>query len=101
MGKAQSLRGRADAFHTISIDLPHRNLPPTPVETLERCREAAHAEGIRYAYVGNVPGHRWENTYCHNCGAMIIRRGGFYAVTSMLRNGHCPHCAARIPGVWV
>lgn len=78
-----------------------RNLPPTPVETLEQCREAARAEGIRYAYVGNVPGHRWENTYCHNCGAMIIRRSGFYAVTSMLRNGHCPHCATRIPGVWV
>jgi len=76
------------------------NLPPTPVATLERCRTIAREEGIRYPYVGNVPGHRWENTYCHSCGKQIIRRSGFYHVTSSIRNGACPHCATRIPGVW-
>lgn len=77
-----------------------KNLPPTPVSTLERCREIAKAEGIRYPYIGNVPGHRWENTYCHNCDTLIIRRGGFSYVENRVKNGRCPSCAARIPGIW-
>lgn len=77
-----------------------QNLPPTPVSTLERCRTIAKEEGIRYPYVGNIDGHPWENTYCHGCGKMIIRRSGFYHVDNSVRNGACPFCAARIPGVW-
>ncbi|MEM2936419.1 MAG: AmmeMemoRadiSam system radical SAM enzyme, partial [Candidatus Bathyarchaeia archaeon] len=41
-----------------------RNLPPTPVSTLERCRNEALAAGLRFVYLGNVPGHRGQNTYC-------------------------------------
>ena len=77
-----------------------QNLPPTPVSTLERCRSIAKEEGIRYPYIGNVDGHRWENTFCHNCDKMIIQRSGFYHVESRIRNGACPYCGARIPGVW-
>lgn len=77
-----------------------KNLPPTPVATLERCRTIAREAGIRYAYVGNVQGHRWENTYCHSCERMVIKRSGFYHVENLLRNGTCPHCGVRIPGVW-
>jgi len=40
------------------------NLPPTPVETLEEARSIAMEEGARYVYVGNVPGHPAESTYC-------------------------------------
>ncbi len=78
-----------------------QNLPPTPVSTLERCRIIAKEEGIRYPYVGNVDGHRWENTYCHGCGKMIIRRSGFYHVENGLRGGACPYCKTKIPGVWM
>ncbi len=77
-----------------------QNLPPTPVSTLERCRTIAKEEGIRYPYVGNVSGHRWENTYCHGCGKMIIRRSGFFHVENLIRGGACPFCKTRIPGVW-
>lgn len=77
-----------------------KNLPPTPVSTLERCREIAVSEGIKYAYVGNVPGHKWENTYCPKCGAVVIKRGGFFAVRNLLDNGRCPECKMKIPGVW-
>jgi pyruvate formate lyase activating enzyme len=77
-----------------------QNLPPTPVSTLERCRTIAKEEGIRYPYIGNVDGHRWENTFCHNCGKMIIERSGFYSVKNHVKGGACPFCGARIPGVW-
>lgn len=77
-----------------------RNLPPTPVSTLERCRAIAKEEGIRYPYIGNVSGHRWENTFCHNCSRVIIERSGYFNVRNHVRGGACPYCGARIPGVW-
>ncbi len=76
------------------------NVPPTPVSTLERCREIAVAEGLRYVYVGNVPGHRFENTYCHACGSLVIRRTSIFSVENRLINGACPSCRTVIPGVW-
>lgn len=85
-------------FHPLYL---MRNIQPTPVRTLERCREIAVAEGIRYAYVGNLPGHRWEHTYCHSCGRIVIRRSGIFATQNLLRNGRCPHCSTAIPGVWI
>ena len=48
------------------------NLPPTPVETLDRARETAVKAGLYYVYVGNVPGHQANNTYCQKCGKMIV-----------------------------
>lgn len=77
-----------------------RNLPPTPVSTLEACREAAKAEGLKYAYIGNVPGHPYENTFCHNCGRLLVERTGLWAVKSEIEDGRCPGCRADIPGVW-
>ncbi|MDY6933265.1 MAG: AmmeMemoRadiSam system radical SAM enzyme [Spirochaetota bacterium] len=84
-------------FHSMYL---LKNLPPTPVKTLERCRGIAKSEGIRYAYIGNVPGHKWENTYCHNCDKMIIKRSGFFSITNNIKNGRCPYCKTIIPGVW-
>lgn len=76
------------------------NLPPTPVETLEAARKAAMEEGMRFVYVGNVPGHPGDNTYCPACGKPIIVREGFSVTEYHLRGGACAFCGASIPGVW-
>ncbi len=76
------------------------NLSPTPVRTLERARETAVAEGVHYAYVGNVPGHRYGHTYCHNCGEKIIARYGNRVLSTSIPQGRCEFCGAAIPGVW-
>lgn len=76
------------------------NLPPTPVATLERARDAAMAEGLRFVYVGNVPGHPGESTYCPGCRTRLIRRVGMAAVENRLRGGACPDCGRTIPGLW-
>ena len=47
-------------------------LPLTPVSTLEKARDIAVKAGVHFVYIGNVPGHWAENTYCHKCGKMII-----------------------------
>src|SRR4030066_2327248 len=54
-----------------------KTLPPTPVSTLEKARSVAMSAGLEYVYIGNVPGHEGENTFCPNCRKRIIRRIGF------------------------
>ena len=76
------------------------NLAPTPVATLERSREIAMRQGLRFVYVGNVPGHPGNQTYCPGCGAIVVEREGFVVVTVRLKNGRCPSCKRSIPGVW-
>jgi len=75
-------------------------LPVTPVATLEKARDIALAAGMRYVYVGNVPGHKAENTYCHKCAKMIVERKGFAILTNKIAAGKCDFCGEMIPGVW-
>jgi pyruvate formate lyase activating enzyme len=56
--------------------------------------------GIRYAYVGNVPGHEGNQTYCPGCGEIVIQRRGFLVEASQLSAGRCAGCGFEIAGVW-
>ena len=76
------------------------NLPPTPVSTLERARDIAMAAGIRYAYIGNVPGHAGNHTYCPGCRKVIVRRESFFVTEVHIKGGACAFCKRPIAGVW-
>jgi pyruvate formate lyase activating enzyme len=69
----------------------------TPIQTLERAREVGLSEGLKYVYIGNVPGHMGENTWCPNCGELLIERYIFsitkYRITP---ENKCPRCGAQI-----
>jgi pyruvate formate lyase activating enzyme len=75
--------------------------PPTPLSTLERAWRAGRTAGLEFVYVGNAPGHRLENTYCPDCGALLIERCGFGVRSCRLDRGQCPHCARLVSGVWI
>jgi pyruvate formate lyase activating enzyme len=77
-----------------------KNLPITPVPTLERAKKIADAEGLHYVYIGNVPGHPAQNTYCPKCRKMLVERVGFTASQMLIRNNSCPFCQHPIPGIW-
>jgi len=77
-----------------------KNLPSTPVKTLENARKVAREIGLHYVYVGNVQGHEGENTYCPGCGEMLIQRIGYYILKNAIKAGKCPTCGHLIPGVW-
>lgn len=78
-----------------------KNLPVTPVTTLERAKAIADAEGLQYVYIGNVPGHPAQNTYCPGCRALLVERTGFTAGKMLIgKDGACPFCARTIPGIW-
>jgi pyruvate formate lyase activating enzyme len=76
------------------------NLPPTPVSTLERARDLAMAQGIRYAFVGNVPDHPGNHTYCPSCGKVVLRRSAIFLVENNLKGGRCKYCGTTIAGTW-
>jgi len=75
-----------------------RQLPLTPVKTLEAARSMALEAGLRYVYIGNLPGHEGNHTYCPKCGTTLISRLGFEVVERKLRDGACPDCGQRLPG---
>ncbi len=77
-----------------------KNLPPTPVETLTMAWEIARQEGIHYTYVGNVPGHDGNNTFCPTDGKLLIRRIGYSILENNIVDGKCKFCQTKIPGIW-
>jgi pyruvate formate lyase activating enzyme len=87
-------------FTRFHPDYQLQNLPPTPVETLERARDIAMAHGVRYAYVGNVPGHPGNSSYCPRCGEVVIGRKGFIITANNIEDGCCSACQEPIAGVW-
>lgn len=77
-----------------------KNLPPTPIETLEKAKQISDSEGLYFPYIGNVPGHRAEDTYCPFCKEKIIERSGYRIHQMSLEKGCCLHCGKKIAGKW-
>ncbi len=74
--------------------------PPTNIEFLEKAYRYAKKEGVLYPYLGNVPGHKYENTYCHNCNELLIKRYGFEILKFNIKKGRCPRCNTKIPIIY-
>ena len=86
------------AFHP---DWKMLDWPPTPAVTLARARAIAVANGVRYAYTGNVRDAEGEATRCHECGASLIERAGYaIGAWSLTDSGRCNSCGARCAGVF-
>ena len=77
-----------------------KNLPATPVSTIETAAEIAREVGLHYVYVGNVPGHPYNSTFCPQCRKRIIHRAGFHVMENKITDGKCSYCGHDIPGVW-
>ena len=108
------LRGAAEFIASVSPDIPwhvtafHQdyrmteNANTTAAQLVRAC-ELGREAGLRCVYAGNLPGRvgRWENTYCHACGELLVERRGYRILRMRLgADGLCPSCAERIPGVW-
>jgi pyruvate formate lyase activating enzyme len=76
-----------------------RNLPPTPVSSLDRAHAAAVKAGLKFVYV-DLPGHAAANTTCPNCGQVVIERAGFAVLQNRLKGARCPKCSYHLPGLW-
>ena len=76
------------------------NLAPTPVATLELAQGLARKAGLKYAYIGNVPGHQGETTFCPKCAQALVVRVGYSVTVNNLIDGHCKFCQETISGIW-
>ena len=76
------------------------HLPRTPVKTLEMARKVAKDVGLHYATVGNVPGHKYNSTFCPKCEKRLIHRLHFTVLSNNIKEGRCRFCAHKIPGIW-
>lgn len=73
------------------------HLPATPIETLEKHHDIAKSVGLNYVYLGNVPGHPFEHTYCPECGKVVVERFGFDIAGWHLDNQNCcEYCGNEI-----
>jgi pyruvate formate lyase activating enzyme len=74
------------------------DLPLTDIKLLESHYNLARKMGFNFPYIGNVPGHPLENTYCPSCGNVVVKRYGFrileWNVTNDMR---CKNCGFKLP----
>ncbi len=109
----EELRRMADFLASVSVDIPWHvtafhpdykmsDRSRTPADTLARAYQSGRSAGLRFVYVGNIAGDLGdaESTWCPDCRELLIRRRGFFVEQNRMRQGCCPKCARRIPGVW-
>ena len=72
----------------------------TPVETLKAAHRIGLEAGLKYVYIGNVPGSGSENTYCPGCGNIIINRFHYHARARLIDGNHCAYCHTPIDGIF-
>jgi pyruvate formate lyase activating enzyme len=70
----------------------------TPLESLQRAERLGRQAGLRYVYLGNVPGSRSESTFCHHCGRLLIERMGYQIRSNVIEKSQCPQCGTKIAG---
>jgi len=92
--------GKDTPFHLLRFHPEYQvtDIPSTSIETLEKAYAAAKEAGLNYVYIGNVPGHPYENTYCPNCNELLIKRFSFeIARWKLTKDMRCPACGREIP----
>ncbi|UCF09136.1 MAG: AmmeMemoRadiSam system radical SAM enzyme [Thermoplasmata archaeon] len=69
----------------------------TPMSTLGLAHDIAKKAGLKHVYLGNVPHGDYENTFCPQCGELLIERVGFSTRGHYVQDGKCPKCGQKIP----
>lgn len=77
-----------------------QRLPSTPVNTLTRAKEIADAEGLKFVYIGNVPGNSATDTSCPKCHKLVVDRSGYHISEIHISDGRCRYCNEEIAGMW-
>jgi pyruvate formate lyase activating enzyme len=71
---------------------------PTSVKVLQRAQKIGTEAGLRYVYTGNVPGDPGEDTFCPQCGQLLVDRLGFQILEYQIEGQKCPKCGSPVDG---
>jgi len=90
--------GSSVPYHLLAFTPVYKmtDIPPTSLEILEKFAQDALDVGLRYPYIGNIWGSKFENTFCYNCGQSLIERTGIFINKINLKDNRCPNCECRI-----
>lgn len=90
--------GELTPWHVTRFYPRHKmtDLPPTPLETMERARDIGHQSGLRFVYLGNTGAHQSSDTICYSCQSVIVHRDGFQAEILGLNDSGCKYCGADL-----
>jgi pyruvate formate lyase activating enzyme len=91
--------GKDTPFHLLRFHPEYQltEISSTPIATLEKACNVSRETGLNYVYIGNVPGHPYENTYCPNCHELVVKRFSFEIVKwNLTKNMCCPACGQNI-----
>ncbi len=77
-----------------------KDIAATRVASLERAYKIGKKAGLHHVYTGNVPGLVSENTHCHGCDTLVVKRHGYTIENYLKENGTCPKCDTKIHGVY-
>jgi pyruvate formate lyase activating enzyme len=75
-------------------------IAPTSLQSLTRAKDIAVKAGLKYVYIGNVPGIGGEDTYCAHCKVLLVKRRGFEIDQNLISSGRCPKCQTAVAGRW-
>lgn len=81
------------AFHP---DYRLRDVERTPITTMDLAFDSAVAAGLEFVYIGNVHAGDRESTHCPKCGALVIKREGFYIRKVALKGNRCADCGGSM-----
>lgn len=92
-------------WHVTAFHKDYKMTDPANTDsvTLQRAADIGREAGLRFVYAGNLPGRvgEYEDTACPNCSRVLVKRRGYvireYKITA---EGACPHCGAKVPGLW-
>ena len=73
--------------------------PASTLAQLEAAWRIGKGEGLRHVYVGNMTSAVGANTYCPDCGELLVERRGFETLLAA-EGGACPKCGQVLAGVW-
>ncbi|MCK5312240.1 MAG: AmmeMemoRadiSam system radical SAM enzyme [Desulfobacteraceae bacterium] len=73
--------------------------PATPMKTLETAYKIGKDAGLYHVYAGNAPQLGLEDTFCHSCGSVLVKRSG-YSADSIIEQGRCPNCNTEVYGIY-
>ncbi|MCL0036339.1 AmmeMemoRadiSam system radical SAM enzyme [Dehalococcoidia bacterium] len=76
------------------------HLPATPIKTLEEAHRIAREVGLNFVTIGNVPGHRYNSTFCPCTGKRLIYRIHFTVIYNKVVDGRSPFSGRPVPGIW-
>jgi pyruvate formate lyase activating enzyme len=83
-------------FNRFHPDNEMNSVPWTPLEKMFRAREIALDTGLNYVYAGNVLSEEANDTYCPECGAVVIQRTGYMVDIAALDGNRCGSCRTRL-----